>query len=67
MIRACHETGFTPVPGPVAAVLTDTLAVIGADDSWTVVYAAQARQMQYTRIAFRPLARPALALDTALT
>jgi DNA-binding transcriptional LysR family regulator len=66
VVRACHEAGFTPVPGPVAAVLTDTLAVIGTDDSWTVVYAAHARQLRNTRVVFRPLAGPGLALTTAL-
>jgi DNA-binding transcriptional LysR family regulator len=66
MIRACREAGFTPVPGPAAAVLTDTLALIGADDTWTVVYAAHARQLQATRVVFRPPAGPGLALATAL-
>jgi DNA-binding transcriptional LysR family regulator len=66
VIRACHEAGFTPVPGPVSTVLTDTLAVIGTDESWTVVYAAHARQLQNTRVVFRPLAAPGLALTTAL-
>ena len=66
VIRACHEAGFTPVSGPVSTVLTDTLAVIGADDSWTVVYAAHARQLQSTRVAFRPVSEPKLALTTSL-
>jgi DNA-binding transcriptional LysR family regulator len=66
VIRACHEAGFTPVAGPVSTVLTDTLAVIGTDNSWTVAYAAHARQLQSTRVVFRPLAGPALALTTAL-
>jgi DNA-binding transcriptional LysR family regulator len=62
---ACREAGFEPVTAPVAAVLTDTLAVIGTDESWTVVYAAHARQLRSTRVVFRPLA-PGLALRTAL-
>jgi DNA-binding transcriptional LysR family regulator len=66
VIQACHEAGFTPVSGPVSTVLTDTLAVIGTDDSWTVAYAAHARQLQSTRVVFRPLAGPGLALTTAL-
>jgi DNA-binding transcriptional LysR family regulator len=66
VIRACHEAGFTPVPGPVSTLLTDTLAVIGTDYSWTVVYAAHARQLQNARIVFRPLTGPGLALTTAL-
>ena len=66
VIGACYQAGFTPVSAPVSTVLTDTLAVIGTDDSWTVVYAAHARQLQQTRIRFRPLAGPGLALSTAL-
>ena len=66
VVRACHEAGFTPVPAPVAAVLTDSLAIIGTDDSWTVVYAAHARQMHSGRVLFRPLAGAGLALSTAL-
>ena len=66
VVRACHEAGFTPVSGPVSTVLTDTLAVIGADDSWTVVYAAHARQLHSTRVAFRPVSEPELALTTSL-
>ena len=66
VIRACHEAGFTPVSGAVNTVLTDTLAVIGTDHSWTVAYAAHARQLHSTRVVFRPLAGPGLALTTAL-
>ena len=66
VVRACHEAGFTPVPAPVAAVLTDSLAIIGTDDSWTVVYAAHARQMHSGRVVFRPLAGTGLTLSTAL-
>ena len=66
VIRACREAGFTPVPAPVGTVLSDTLAVLGTDDSWTVVYAAHARQLQQTRVTFRPLAGSGLALSTAL-
>lgn len=66
VVRACHEAGFTPVSGQVSTVLTDTLAVIGADDSWTVVYAAHARQLQSTRVTFRPVSGPELALTTSL-
>ena len=66
VVRACHEAGFTPVPAPVAAVPTDSLAMIGTDDSWTVVYAAHARQVHSERVVFRPLAGAGLALSTAL-
>ena len=66
VIRACHEAGVTPVMGPVSAVLTDTLATIGTDNTWTVVYAAHARQLQNPRVVFRPLAGTGLSLTTAL-
>jgi DNA-binding transcriptional LysR family regulator len=66
VIRACHEAGFTPAAAPVGTVLSDTLAVLGTDDSWTVVYAAHARQLQQTRVTFRPLAGSGLALSTVL-
>jgi len=66
VVAACHEAGFAPVPAPAAAALTDSLAMIGTDDSWTVVYAAHARQMRSGRVVFRPLAGTGLALSTAL-
>jgi DNA-binding transcriptional LysR family regulator len=66
VVRACYEAGFAPVLAPVAAVLTDSLAMIGADDSWTVVYASHARQVRSGRVVFRPLAGTGLALSTAL-
>jgi hypothetical protein len=66
VIRACHEAGFAPAPGPISTMLTDTLAVIGTDESWTVVYAAHTRQLRHTRVVFRPLADPGLAITTAL-
>jgi hypothetical protein len=66
IVRACQEAGFSPVPAPVAAVLTDSLAMIGTDDSWTVVYAAHARQMRSGRVVFQPMAGTGLALSTAL-
>lgn len=66
VIRACQEAGFTPAAAPVGSVLSDTLAVLGTDDSWTIVYAAHARQLPQTRVTFRPLAGSGLALSTAL-
>lgn len=66
VMRACRQAGFDPIPRPVSAVLTDTLAVIGTDESWTVVYAAHTRQLRQTRVVFRPLAHPGLAITTAL-
>ncbi|MFD6157067.1 LysR substrate-binding domain-containing protein [Nocardia sp. NPDC060256] len=66
VVDACHEAGFEPVPGPVSSALSDTLAMIGSDTSWTVVYAAHARQLRSTRVVFNSLAAPGLSLDTAL-
>jgi DNA-binding transcriptional LysR family regulator len=66
VLGACHDAGFAPASAPVAAVLADSLAMIGADDSWTVIYAAYARQMRSGRVVFRPLAGAGLALSTAL-
>ncbi|MFE9583186.1 LysR family transcriptional regulator [Nocardia sp. NPDC006044] len=66
VVDACHEAGFEPVPGPVSSALSDTLAMIGSDTSWTVVYAAHARQLRSTRVVFSSLAAPGLSLETAL-
>ncbi|MFB9447036.1 LysR family transcriptional regulator [Dactylosporangium vinaceum] len=64
---ACAAAGFEPRPGPPAGTLQDTLAAIGAGDGlWTVVYAAHARMLNTTRVAFRPFAPPGLALPTSL-
>ncbi len=71
VLTACHDAGFepVPVPGPPAGSLQDSLAAIGAagpaDPSWTVVYAAHARQLRTSRVAFRPFRTP-LTLNTAL-
>ncbi len=66
VVGACHDAGFEPVPGPVSAALPDTLAMIGSDSSWTVAYAAHARQLRSTRVVFSSLAAPGLSLETAL-
>ncbi|PXX71383.1 DNA-binding transcriptional LysR family regulator [Nocardia tenerifensis] len=66
VVDACHEAGFEPVPGPVSSALADTLAMIGSDTSWTVVYAAHARQLRSTRVVFNSLAPPGLSLEAAL-
>ncbi|KAA6213211.1 LysR family transcriptional regulator [Streptomyces albofaciens JCM 4342] len=71
VLSACHEAGFepVPVPGPPGGSLQDSLAAIGAagpaDPSWTVVYAAHARQLRTPRVAFRPFRTP-LTLTTSL-
>ncbi|MGW5517145.1 LysR family transcriptional regulator [Nocardia africana] len=66
IVNACRQAGFEPVPGGASTVLSDMLAMIGADTSWTVVYAAHARQLRNARVVFRPLATPGLSLPTAL-
>ncbi|MFI9503382.1 LysR family transcriptional regulator [Nocardia sp. NPDC052566] len=66
VVGACHEAGFEPVPGPVSTALGDTLAMIGSDTSWTVVYAAHARQLRSARVRFCPIAGEGLSLTTAL-
>ncbi|QIS04413.1 LysR family transcriptional regulator [Nocardia brasiliensis] len=66
VVGACHDAGFEPVPGPLSAALSDTLTMIGSDTSWTVVYAAHARQLRSTRVVFSSIAAPGLSLETAL-
>lgn len=64
---ACRDAGFEPVPGPAHSSLQDTLAALGAGVAgWTVVYAAHAEQLATTRVAFRPVEGPGLALPAAL-
>ncbi|MFH8407805.1 LysR family transcriptional regulator [Streptomyces sp. NPDC018019] len=71
LLTACHRAGFepVPVPGPPAGSLQDNLAAIGAAGpaapSWTVVYAAHARQLRTPRVVFRPFRTP-LTLTTSL-
>ncbi len=67
VVTACQEAGFEPVPAPASSSLQDTLAAIGAATPlWTVVYAAHARLLHSTRVAFRPVRGPGLALPTSL-
>lgn len=66
VVRACHDAGFEPRPGPPSTSLENTLAEIGAGaPTWTVVYAAHARQLRGGRVAFlRP--RDGLSLVTSV-
>lgn len=66
VLTACADAGFEPVLGPPNDRLEDTLAEIGTGPPcWTVVYAAHARIIHSSRLAFRAL-RPALHLPTLL-
>ena len=65
--RACVEAGFQPTLLPAASTLEDLMAELGsAVPSWTVVFAARARQFRSSTVAFRPFAAPGLALATSL-
>ncbi|MGW3013596.1 LysR family transcriptional regulator [Streptomyces sp. NPDC001219] len=70
VVDACHDAGFTPVPGPAYGSLDDTLTAIGArgpaDALWTVVYASHARRLSTPRVAFLPFRDPGLELTTSL-
>ncbi|MCX4099171.1 LysR family transcriptional regulator [Nocardia sp. alder85J] len=66
VVDACRNAGFEPVPAGANGALSDTLAMIGTDTSWTVVYAAHARQVHNSRVVFRPFTTPGLLLPTAL-
>ncbi|MBO4259429.1 LysR family transcriptional regulator [Streptomyces griseorubiginosus] len=66
VVGACHEAGFTPLPGPAGGSLQDTLATIGTRPLWTVVYASHARVLHSPRVAFVPFRPPGLALSTGL-
>ncbi|NSC19766.1 LysR family transcriptional regulator [Streptomyces albus subsp. chlorinus] len=65
---ACRNAGFAPVPGPLHSSLRDSLAMLGAGaDGWTVVYAAEARQLPGGRVTFLPVDSPGFSLPTVLT
>jgi len=66
VMTACHDSGFSPMLGPPANSLQNTLALIGAGQpSWTPVYESHSRVLHNARIEFRPT-RPALAMTTYL-
>ncbi|MGX7760029.1 LysR family transcriptional regulator [Streptomyces angustmyceticus] len=70
VVGACHDAGFTPVPGPAYGSLEDTLTAIGAADPsdglWTVVYASHAARLSTPRVAFLPFGHPGMELTTSL-
>ncbi|MFB6441494.1 LysR substrate-binding domain-containing protein [Streptomyces sp. NPDC056411] len=71
VVGACHDAGFTPVPGPRYGSLDDTLTAIGApggatEGLWTVVYAAHAARLSTPRVAFLPFRAPGMELTTSL-
>ncbi|MFJ6787007.1 LysR family transcriptional regulator [Streptomyces angustmyceticus] len=70
VVGACHDAGFTPVPGPAYGSLEDTLTAIGAADPsdglWTVVYASHAARLSTPRVAFLPFRQPGMELTTSL-
>ncbi|MFJ9418914.1 LysR substrate-binding domain-containing protein [Streptomyces sp. NPDC101227] len=70
VVTACHQAGFTPVPGPRPGSLDNTLTAIGAcgpaDALWTVVYAAHARRLSTPRVAYLPFRNPGMELTTSL-
>ncbi len=56
---ACGRAGFTPTFGPEFTTEQDTLAAIGfGAPSWTVYYAAQAGQLSFPGVVWRPLRDP---------
>ncbi|ARF58169.1 LysR family transcriptional regulator [Streptomyces gilvosporeus] len=70
VLAACHDAGFTPLPGPRPGTLDNTLAAIGAcgpaDALWTVVYAAHAERLSTPRVAYLPFRNPGMELTTYL-
>jgi DNA-binding transcriptional LysR family regulator len=65
--EACVLAGFTPTLLPAASTLEDAMAELGSGPpSWTVVFAARARQFRSSSVVFRSFAAPGLALTTSL-
>jgi DNA-binding transcriptional LysR family regulator len=65
--RACVEAGFQPMLLPAASTLEDLMAELGSGPpSWTVIFAARARQFRTRTEVFRSFAAPGLALSTSL-
>lgn len=64
---ACRDAGFEPVMGHAFTTDQDTLAAIGSGKpTWTVFYSSKAAILTTARIAFRPFAPPAPAMQTYL-
>jgi DNA-binding transcriptional LysR family regulator len=70
VVSACHDAGFTPVPGPRTGSLDDTLAAIRAAGPgqalWTVVYASHARRLHTSEVRFLPFRNPGMELTAYL-
>ncbi|MHB6910471.1 LysR family transcriptional regulator [Streptomyces sp. DB-54] len=70
VVTACHDVGFTPVPGPRHGSLDATLAAIGACTAaagmWTVVYDTYARRLPAPGVAYLPFRNPGMELTTSL-
>ncbi|MER5319351.1 LysR family transcriptional regulator [Streptosporangium roseum] len=63
---ACREAGIGPPPGPPFTSLQETLAEIGTGaPSWTVFYEVSGLPPAF-RVAFRPLAEPAVITSIAV-
>lgn len=59
VVESCREAGFEPAFGPEFTTEQDTLAAIGfGAPSWTVYYAAQAAQLSFPGVVWRPLRNP---------
>ncbi len=59
IIDSCARAGFEPRFGPEFTTEQDTLAAIGfGAPSWTVYYAAQAAQLTFPGVVWRPLRDP---------
>ncbi|MGG2459538.1 LysR family transcriptional regulator [Streptomyces sp. RGM 3693] len=67
---ACHDAGFTPVPGPWHGSLDATLTAIGsctaAAGMWTVVYDTYARRLPAPGVTYLPFRNPGMELTTSL-
>jgi DNA-binding transcriptional LysR family regulator len=65
IIRACADAGFEPMSASAFPNLQDTITAMGAGrPSWTVLYAAHARQLRTSRVAFLPVRTRKLAIRT---
>ncbi|WP_062994461.1 LysR family transcriptional regulator [Nocardia mikamii] len=59
VVDSCRAAGFAPVFGPEFTTEQDTLAAIGfGAPSWTVYYAAQAANLSFPGVVWRPLRNP---------
>lgn len=64
---SCRRAGFEPWFGPGFTTEQDTLAAIGfGAPSWTVYYAAQAAQLTFPGVVWRPLRDPEPTMQSYL-